>query len=259
MWATDMTADRSSVGTDRQPAVLPVTWSSAWAPFLDIDGTLLDIAAHPNDVVVPPGLVRDLERLAVRCGSLALITGRSLDQVDALFGAGRFDCAANHGAVIRIGDMVREPGGHPSVAPIVAALVPAVALHAGAFVEEKGHSVAVHFRAAPAAEPFLIKAAYEAIRSDPGAWRIVLGKAVVEIAPRGTTKGTAIEHLLAHPVHGGRQPFFAGDDITDEDAFTAVAAHGGLGVLVGPERRTAAQFRLPSPATFRSWLSRSLA
>lgn len=253
-----MTAETSSIAAERPITDLPVTWSSDWAPFLDIDGTLLDIAAHPDDVFIPPGLIADLDRLAERCGSLALITGRSLDQVDALFGAGRFDCAANHGAVIRIGGVVRDRAGHVPVDPIAAALAPAVAPHGGAFIEEKGHSVAVHFRAAPGAEPLLIRAAYEAIRHDPATWRIMLGKAVVEIAPRGTTKGTAIHDFMAHPAHGGRRPFFAGDDVTDEDAFTAVAVHGGLGVLVGPARRTAAQFRLPSPDAFRTWLARSL-
>lgn len=254
-----MSADATSAATLSQVPSLPVIWSGEWAPFLDIDGTLLDIAAHPDDVFVPPALIACLERLAERCGSLALVTGRSLDQVDALFGAGRFDCAANHGAVVRIGGMVRDLAGGRPVGPIVAFLEPAIAGHGGVFLEEKGHSVAVHYRAAPGTEPLLIKAAYDAIRGEADAWRIVLGKAVVEIAPRGTTKGTAIEYLLGHPVHGGRRPFFAGDDITDEDAFAAVARHDGMGVLVGPERRTAAQFRLPSPDAFRNWLARSLA
>jgi len=239
---------------------LPVVWSTAWAPFLDIDGTLLDIAARPDDVFVPDDLIETLTAIADTCGCLALITGRSLGQADALFGAGRFDVAANHGAVVRIGGVVRDQAGDPGAAEAVAAaLRPAVDRHAGTFVEEKGHSVAVHYRAAPAAEPFLLQAAREAIRGSGDAWRILIGKAVIEIAPRATTKGTAIAQFLADPAYRRRRPFFAGDDTTDEDAFEAVAAVGGLGVLIGPERKTAARYRLPSPGAFRAWLDGSVA
>lgn len=237
----------------------PPEWSPAWAPFLDIDGTLLDIAAAPGTVVVPPGLVDLLDRLAARCGVLALVTGRSLAQVDALFGAGRFDCAANHGAVLRVGGRLDPGVGDPAAGhAVAAALAPAVAAHPGAFVEDKGHSVAVHYRAAPAAATALLAAAEGAIRAGPGDWRILVGKAVVEIAPRATSKGTAIERFLAEPAYAGRRPFFAGDDTTDEDAFGVVRARDGLGVLVGPARRTGATRRLPSPGAFRDWLERSL-
>jgi trehalose 6-phosphate phosphatase len=239
---------------------LPVVWSAAWAPFLDIDGTLLDIAARPDDVFVPDHLIETLTAVADTCGCLALITGRSLNQADALFGAGRFDVAANHGAVVRIGGVVRDEAGDPEAAEAVAAALRlAVDRHAGTFVEEKGHSVAVHYRAAPAAEPFLLQAAREAIRGSGDAWRILIGKAVIEIAPRSTTKGTAIAQFLADPAYRRRRPFFAGDDTTDEDAFEAVAAVGGLGVLIGPERKTAARYRLPSPGAFRAWLDDSVA
>lgn len=239
---------------------LPVVWSPAWAPFLDIDGTLLDIAARPDDVFVPEGLIETLGDLAAACGCLALVTGRSLAQVDALFGAGPFDVAANHGAVLRIGGRVRDAAGDPDAAAAVAdALRPAVDRHDGAFVEEKGHSVAVHYRAVPAAESVLLQAAHEAIRGSGEAWRILIGKAVIEIAPRFATKGTAIGQFLEDPAYRNRRPFFAGDDTTDEDAFVAVAADGGLGVLIGPERKTAARHRLPSPDAFRAWLGRSVA
>ncbi|MBT9291166.1 trehalose-phosphatase [Prosthecodimorpha staleyi] len=239
---------------------LPVIWSPEWAPFLDIDGTLLDIAARPDDVFVPDRLIETLTAIADTCGCLALVTGRSLPQADALFGAGRFDVAANHGAVMRIGGVVCDQAGDPGAAEaMAAALRPAVDRHDGAFVEEKGHSVAVHYRAAPEAEPFLLQAAHEAIRGSGDAWRILIGKAVIEIAPQSATKGTAIARFLADPAYRRRRPFFAGDDTTDEDAFVAVAAAGGLGVLIGPERKTAARYRLPSPGAFRSWLDGSVA
>lgn len=234
-------------------------WSPAWAPFLDIDGTLLDIAERPGDVFVPEGLVATLLELRETCGSLALVTGRSLDQVDALFGAGVFDVAANHGAVLRVDGVVADVAGDPLAASDLAArLAPVVADLPGTLLEDKGHSVALHYRQAPDAAGPLLAAARGAMALDSRSWRLVAGKAVFELAPRATTKGTAVETLMARRPYAGRRPFFAGDDVTDEDAFEAVERLGGVTLLVGPERASRARWRLPSPSAFRFWLDGGL-
>ncbi|MEJ1160310.1 trehalose-phosphatase [Prosthecomicrobium sp. N25] len=245
--------------TATKPPPPAIAWTEEWAPFLDIDGTLLDFAGHPAAVVVPKDLVAMLERLRERCGCLALVTGRSLDQVDALFGPDRFHVAASHGAVIRSALGTRDAAGHgESTRAIAGHLEALVARHPGTFVEDKGHSVALHFRLAPEAAPALLAAAEDLAAQAPETWRVLTGKGVVEIAPRAASKGTAIGALLGEAGYSGKRPFFAGDDLTDEDGFAMVDYAGGLGVLVGPNRPSAARWRIPGPEAFRRWLAAGL-
>jgi trehalose 6-phosphate phosphatase len=253
-----MTEAETALATGLPP--LPaLDWTDGWAPFLDIDGTLLDLAGHPAAVVVPEGLIDALERLRARCGCLALVTGRSLEQVDDLFGTGRFDVAASHGAVIRSRFGLRDAAGHGESTHAVAALLaPVLTRWPGAFMEDKGHSVALHYRLAPEAAPDLMRAAQAAIAGEADTWRILTGKGVIEIAPRDASKGTAIGALLGESPYAGKRPFFAGDDTTDEDGFAMVAYAGGLGVLVGAERPTAARYRIGSADAFRRWLVEGL-
>lgn len=253
-----MSASIATAGAVAAPALVPadwrLDWSEGWAFFLDIDGTLLDIAAHPDAVVVPDGLLLALERIRRQCGgALALVTGRGIASVDALFGPGRFDCAANHGAVLRIGSVTREEN-RLDARQVIDSLTPALREIEGVLVEDKIHSVALHYRAAPAAEPIIRRAVAAALEHEGERWRIVDGKAVIEVAPRGLTKGTAIAAFLETPPFQGRRPFFAGDDTTDEDAFAAVRELGGLGLFVGPERQSLATLRILSPSAFRAWL-----
>ena len=229
---------------------------AGWAFLLDIDGTLLDLADHPDRVEVPPALLPALRALRERAsGALALVTGRGLASADRVFGD-EFDCASNHGARIRIDGEV--PPATVDEAAVLGRVVEDLAVtidaHPGAWIERKSHSVAVHWRAVPAAAGEIARAVRSLVASHLSDWRLIEGKGVIEVASRAATKGTAVERLLASPRYVGRKPFYAGDDVTDEDAFQAVARLGGAGVLVGSPRRTYATHVCPSPADFRRWI-----
>lgn len=227
-----------------------------WAFLFDIDGTLLDLADHPDRVVVPETLLPALKRLkGLAGGALALVTGRGLGSADRLFGAD-FDCAGNHGATLRLGATLDAVAAAdvPLLEGLSAALEPAIAAHPGAWIERKSHSIAVHWRRVPEAAADLARAVRTAVAGHVRDWRLIEGKGVIEIARRDATKGTAVERLLASPGYVGRRPFYAGDDVTDEDAFQTVAGLGGVGVLVGPPRRTYAHYSCPAPEAFRRWI-----
>lgn len=232
------------------------------ALFLDIDGTLIDIADHPLDVVVPPGLLSTLRDLRTRLGgALALVSGRSLAQIDLLLGETPFDLAGSHGLEWRDGsgrDQVvadRNPTLEKVANQIIAA---SSALH-GLYVEHKAYSIALHYRTnLELAEQAwaLARAGAESLGAD---FTLLGGKAVVEIVPARALKGMAIERFLAAPPYAGRLPVFAGDDLTDESGFAQVKLGGGITIHVGPEaQETLAQFSLPSTAALRAWLGAAL-
>ena len=199
---------------------------AAWALFLDFDGTLIEFAATPDAVVVPPGLARGPRRVhrCVRRG------GRNRERpVDRRRSTPcsirlRMTAAGLHGLELRLPDGSVEQAGHRD--PRARRAPRAVSLRsfekdARLVVEDKGSSVALHFRRAPERERELRELVAGAATPHDG-YQVMHGKKVLEIRPTGVDKGTAIDRLLGAPPFAGRRPVFAGDDITDEDGFAAV-------------------------------------
>jgi trehalose 6-phosphate phosphatase len=219
------------------------------ALLLDLDGTLVDIAATPELVVVPPALVGTLRRLRPRLGdALAVVTGREIAQIDTLLGDLPFAVAAEHGAVLRRAPAAAvERAALPAVPP--AWRLEAARLAAsirGVRLEEKKSGFVLHYRAAPAAGPAL-EAALRGLVEDPA---FVIGQAHMawEIRPRGVSKGDAVRRLMEHGPFAGRAPVFVGDDVTDLDGIAAARAFGGAGFFVGED--------FVDAAGVRAWLGR---
>lgn len=229
------------------------------ALFLDVDGTLLQIAPHPEAVRVPPGLSAQLGRLSGRFGgALALVSGRSIADLDRLFAPLRLPCAGVHGLERRTADAVvhRQPA-----AALLAALRPPLAdfvrAHDGLVLEDKGQSLALHFRNAPDCA-LEAEALLRRLIEDSGpALELRRGKMVLEAIPGNADKGTAIAAFMQEPPFAGRRPVFIGDDVTDEDGFAVVNAMAGLSIRVGQAAApTAARHRLPDEAAVLAWLRR---
>ena len=233
-----------------------------WGLFLDIDGTLVAIAETPEAARVEPPLRLLLERLARANGdALALISGRSLASIDALFAPLRLPAAGLHGWERRRGDGTLAPTGEPTaiLAPLRPVLLAFAAARPGLRVEDKGGSLALHYRRAPHYAAAVCQRAREIAAAEPQL-RLIEGRKVVEFVPRGSDKGAAIADFLAEPPFAGRMPVYAGDDTTDEDGFAAVNRLGGLSLKVAnPEGRgghgTQARYRLPSISALQAWLT----
>jgi trehalose 6-phosphate phosphatase len=240
-----------SNGIDIRPRLLD--WS-AWALFLDIDGTLLDLAPAPDEVIVPAGLPQRLGSLSNRLsGAVALISGRSLESIDDLFPGGR-DAAGTHGAEWRRSGLVEIAGARWPAE--LTRWVKGESRHlSGLLLEEKPCSLAFHFAANPTIESGVRTLALTAAALSPFPLKLVGGKNVFELVPAGIDKGQAIERFLGIPPYAGRIPVFIGDDLTDEDGFRTINRLGGLSAHVGC-RDTAARYRLDSPEEVRHWLAR---
>ncbi|HEY0646699.1 trehalose-phosphatase [Phenylobacterium sp.] len=224
------------------------------ALFLDIDGTLAPIAARPQDVHPDARRTRLLERLREGLeGRLAVVTGRTLADVDRIL-EGRITCvAAVHGLVRRDRDgTLHEPKPHPGLPRAVRAMHRFAGRDCGLIVEEKGASVALHFRLARtyAAEARVLA---RRLASETG---LVLqhGDMVEELRTPGPAKGDSIRGFMETPAFQGARPVFAGDDITDEHGFAEVERLGGFSVLVGPPRQTHARFGLRNVEDVMAWL-----
>ncbi|MDE2333061.1 MAG: trehalose-phosphatase [Rhodospirillales bacterium] len=215
---------------------------------LDLDGTLIDIAATPDAVIVPPDLPRLLLQLRARhADAVAIVSGRPIEAVDALLGHTPYAVAGEHGAALRLAagrPVLRDP--LPVLpAEVVARAAAAAAGFPGALVERKAHGVALHYRLAPQAEAALREAAEAIVAACPG-FSLLRGSMTWEVRPAGVHKGHAVRALMAAPPFAGRVPLFVGDDVTDEDAIAAAVALGGAGLLVGEA--------FGSPAAVRRWL-----
>lgn len=231
---------------------LPIT--GHWALFLDIDGTLLDLASTPEAVVVPSSLRGLLDTLTSQLGhALALISGRCLDTIDRLLPHGR-DAAGSHGLEWRMSGRTDAP---PLAWPArVTAMLEAEARSLpGVLVEHKPYSVALHYARAPEHAAAVCELAEAAGNAVGRPMRLLQGKAVIEVLPEVAGKGNAIKRFMRLPPYAGRIPVFIGDDLTDEDGFAAVNRLGGISVLVGDRPTTAAAKRMASPATVRDWLN----
>ena len=247
---------------DTTPDSVPVPASlvphlSQTAILLDIDGTLLDFAPTPREVWVPPGLSETLNGLLERTsGALALVSGRSLNDIDLIFAPKQYPAIGGHGAEMRLSTDSEAVAAHapPMDKELKLRLAAIAKLSPGILLEDKGYSLALHYRLAPHAE----KAIYEAvslIRADlPNAPIEVLpGKAVCEIKHSGFTKATGVKELMTHEPFKGRRPLFIGDDVTDETVFAIMPDMNGLAFSVGrraqgvarPFRRAARRARVP--------------
>ena len=223
------------------------------AILLDIDGTLLDLAPTPREVWVPPGLAITLNRLLLKTsGALALVSGRSLNDIDLIFAPEQFPAVGGHGAGCATGPVL-----HPLMEKELKRRLAAIAkLSPGILLEDKGYSLALHYRLAPHAE----KAIYEAvslIRADlPNAPIEVLpGKCVCEIKHSGFNKASGVVELMTHQPFRGRRPIFIGDDVTDESVFAIMPDFNGLAFSVGRRAQGVAN-HFDEPRDVREWLAR---
>ena len=204
------------------------------ALLLDVDGTLLDIAPAPDAVDVPQSLRETLARLlAATSGAMALVSGRAVSDLDRLFAPLVLPAIGGHGAEMRIRPGEKVEGAPPLPSDLREALMQAASFDPGLYREDKGYSVALHYRNAPAAKDQLadrISTALAHFASE--AVEVLEGKAVFEVKRAGLSKGSAVRLLIKTAPFAGRQPVFAGDDVTDESVFAALPELGGLGFSV---------------------------
>lgn len=224
--------------------------------FLDLDGTLLDIVDRPEDVRADESLRTLLRDLAETLdGRLAVISGRSLEQIDAILGDIAADLAlsGSHGCEHRWKGVWARPIRPESLDRVAERMRAFAKMRQGVLVEEKSYGAALHYRLNPDVEPD----ARELARSLAEEFDLFLqhGKMMVELRVAGGDKGQAIHRLMSRPPMQGTRPIFIGDDVTDEPGFVAARELGGHGVLVGPPRATAADHGIASPADLRDWLS----
>ncbi len=204
------------------------------ALLLDMDGTLLDIAPTPDQVVVPEGLPEVLHRVRAMLGdALAVVSGRPIDQLEALLGDAPFALAGEHGGALRrrpADSVERVPLPAPDPAWIEAAMDLAAA-HPGVLLETKERGFVLHYRAVPDLAP-LLHEALRALMGDSTAFTLLAAKMAWEVKPSGADKGVGLRLLMQEPPFAGRLPVFVGDDVTDLDGIEAARALGGAGMLV---------------------------
>lgn len=239
----------------------------AWALFLDFDGTLVELAPAPDSVVVAPETVALLTRLAKGLdAALAVISGRPIAQIDRFLAPLILPAAGLHGLERRpAGGDLRTTPPDPAIAALRGPLAEAVAPWPGVTLEDKGATLAVHFRQAPdRAEDCarLVARLVEALGTEADRLQVMAGHMVYEIKPAGIDKGQAIAEFMTEAPFRDRLPVYAGDDRTDEDGFRVVNAMAGHSLRIGPppqagagrESETAARWRLASPAALGDWL-----
>jgi trehalose 6-phosphate phosphatase len=230
-----------------------------WAYFFDIDGTLADLAPTPSEVRLEHDLhqlIRDLYQDTG--GALALISGRAIDSVDSIFGTPHLPVAGHHGLERRnaAGKISRHDGTSEKLEQARARLADVASRHDGLTLEDKGFSLALHYRAAPALASF----AHRTVRAVHGhmgpEYTVLTGKRIIELKPSGKDKGEAVLEFMDEEPFRGRVPVFVGDDLTDEHGFAVVNSLGGHSIKVG-SGRTAARWRLRDVRDVRLWLEKA--
>jgi trehalose 6-phosphate phosphatase len=229
------------------------------AVLLDVDGTILDIAPTPWEVSVPQSLRDTLCRLWERTGgALAFVSGRLVSEVDRIFSPLKLPAVGGHGAELRV-----VAGGATEVARLAKlddevkrqfAMIADAA--SGIILEDKGYSLALHYRLAPDKERLVNESAariYAAL-GDPSL-ELLPGKLVVEVKRSGATKATAVRKLMSHPPFCARRPIFIGDDVTDLGVFKVLPDFAGTSIGVGPVV-SGADFWIETPSDVRHWLER---
>ncbi|HTJ97578.1 MAG TPA: trehalose-phosphatase [Rhodocyclaceae bacterium] len=229
--------------------------STEWAYFLDVDGTLLELADTPFSVQVPHDLKAIISAAQSCCGgALALISGRPIRDLDCLLGLDSLPMAGQHGLEYRDaqGHVHRHSLPPHQAQGIIRRLQALQTRHPGLLIEDKGATLAIHYRLAPALGAYLGRLLSEILLDLPEL-QLQRGKYVMELKPVGFDKGTAVKEFMAQAPYQGRRPVFIGDDLTDENGFHVVNEMGGLSIKVGPGR-TIAQYHLSNVDAVRAWL-----
>ncbi|MBU2675733.1 MAG: trehalose-phosphatase [Gammaproteobacteria bacterium] len=227
------------------------------AIFLDVDGTLVEIRDRPEDVHADTELISLLEELlALFNGAVALVSGRSIKDIDRIFGGVVFPAVGAHGAELRQATTIA--GAQPPE-PLPEQVIERLQVFAepydGLQLEHKQGGISLHYRRAPELAPqcrLLVGELMSQLETD---FRLIEGKMVFEIAPRQHNKGEAIRQLLGTETFKDRTPVFVGDDVTDEDGFTVVNALDGQSIRVGDDAPTKARYALDDVADVRDWLA----
>lgn len=231
-----------------------------YAILLDVDGTILDLAPTPREVFVSHALRDTLTRLSERTeGGVAFVSGRPVSELDLIFSPLQLPAIGGHGAELRT--IAGAPPEAPRLPPLDRTLKRRFAEIAeadpGIILEDKGYSLALHYRLAPEKES-LVRAAAAKICADvtDGSIELLPGKFVLEIKQAGCTKATAVRELMTRPPFAKRRPVFIGDDVTDLGVFEILPDFNGIGIIVGRRDVAGANAYLDRPADVRRWLDR---
>ena len=241
-------------------AGLPPEPRLAWAYFLDVDGTLIDIADTPDAVRVDTALLDLIARLQrASGGAVALVSGRALSFLESRLGTLRLPLAGQHGlerrdAAGRIWIHAAPPAAKSA---IKAALAPVLVRHPGLLLEDKGLTLALHYRLAPHLAAYAQRLMARLADEAGAGLEVQRGKRVAEIKPAGVDKGSAIAQYLTEPPFKRRRPVFIGDDRNDEHGFAEVNKLDGISIKVG-RGKSCARFRLRDVAAVRRWLGKAL-
>jgi trehalose 6-phosphate phosphatase len=231
--------------------------NQGWALFLDVDGTLLEIAETPQGVHVPTNLKQLLDEVRWRLdGALALVSGRSLANLDQLFSPLRFIASGVHGCERRTedGHVLRPEVDAGTIARVRQQLSEFVRGHEGLLLEDKHYAVAVHFRRAPEMRDEVYRIMNDVLVQLGPTFALQAGKSVLELRPGAWTKGSSITAFMQEAPFIGRTPVFIGDDVTDEDAFEVVNEMAGVSIRVGNPAATLARHRLGGVSEVLRWL-----
>ncbi len=224
-----------------------------YAVFLDLDGTLLEIADHPDAVHIDAPTFALLRALREKTqDAVALISGRDIAFIDRLLHPLVLPAAGVHGLQRRNGAGVMQATQACDLAPIAVFLENAIGAEPGVVIERKRGAVALHYRLRPDLERRCAEIVGEAVAARLDL-HLLRGKMVFEIMQAGADKGSAIAEFLSEPPFFGRPPIFIGDDVTDEAGFAYVNARDGISIKV-KSGDTAARYRVGSVRELLDWL-----
>ncbi len=225
-----------------------------YAIFLDLDGTVAELVAHPDAVQLDRSTLRLLETLSEKVGrALAVVSGREIAVVDRLLRPLVLPVAGVHGLERRDARGIIHSRDAADISSIVSDLEKAIGHEVGVVIERKPGAIALHYRLRPELERRCRDIVHGVVGKRPDLC-LLQGKMVYEIMPRGSDKGGAIQAFLSESPFHGRRPIFAGDDLTDEAGFSVVNARNGVSIKIGGGE-SAARFRAHDVRQFRAWLN----
>lgn len=239
--------------TQKKPLAALPSLTADSALFLDFDGTLVELAAQPEAVVIPASLAGTLADLYVHLGgALALVSGRRLIDLDTFLAPLQLPCAVEHGAQRRSAEGLVISAPSADMRHALLAAEGLLAEHPALKLEQKNLALSLHYRQAPELEALCLRVMQTALQRSSGL-ELIQGKCVIDLKPKGVSKGTAIAAFMAEAPFSGRTPIFAGDDVTDESGFAQVQHMGGHAVKVG-DGPTIARHRCADVQLLSAWL-----